>query len=192
MKMAIKRLVKWVSIAVFLAAAGFLGLQSYRALSGPPLQAWHTFVPVELRASELDAADWSAYLAREASIFDSVRAEVSQKLPPDARVPINRYFEQSPIYPARFVHDWNRSYVVFRTKGRSAVSNHGRTTFRNPAYPLTISLARRCTSARLRTITQPTSHGGIPIGPDAAKVTTRSSSAGSISWSVNRRTLRRA
>ncbi|HXX12780.1 MAG TPA: alpha/beta hydrolase [Burkholderiales bacterium] len=112
MKTAIKRLVKWVSIAVFLAAAGFLGLQSYRALSGPPLQPWHTFVPVELRASELDAADWSAYLAREASIFDSVRAEVSQKLPPDARVPINRYFEQSPIYPARFAHDWNRSYVM--------------------------------------------------------------------------------
>jgi alpha-beta hydrolase superfamily lysophospholipase len=27
-------------------------------------------------------------------------------------VPINRYFEQSPIYPARFAQDWNRSYLL--------------------------------------------------------------------------------
>lgn len=100
MKRAITKFVKWVLIAVFVAAAAFLGLQSYRAWSGPPLQPWHKFVPAELRASELDTADWSAYLAREASIFDSVRAEVSQKLEPDARVPINRYFEQSPTRPA--------------------------------------------------------------------------------------------
>ena len=42
----------------------------------------------------------------------SVRAEVSQKLAPDERVPINRYFEASPVFPARFVQDWNRSYVM--------------------------------------------------------------------------------
>ena len=42
----------------------------------------------------------------------SVRAEVSQKLAPGERVPINRYFEASPIYPAHFAHDWNRSYVM--------------------------------------------------------------------------------
>jgi alpha-beta hydrolase superfamily lysophospholipase len=27
-------------------------------------------------------------------------------------VPINRYFAQSPVYPARFAQDWNRSYVM--------------------------------------------------------------------------------
>jgi alpha-beta hydrolase superfamily lysophospholipase len=99
-------------IALVLVAAAFLALRSYRALSGPPLQPWHTFVPTELRAAELDDADWSRYLAQETSMFDSVRQEVSQKLPPDARAPINRYFEQSPVYPARFAQDWNRSYVM--------------------------------------------------------------------------------
>jgi len=111
-KTAVKRTLKWLLIAIVLALAGFLAMRSYRALSGPPLQPWHTFVPTELRAAELDQADWARYLAQEDVIFDSVRREVSQKLPPDARAPINRYFEQSPVYPARFAQNWNRSYVL--------------------------------------------------------------------------------
>lgn len=110
--MAIKRLLKWALIGVVGVGATLLTLRSYRALSGPPLHPWHTFVPAELHEGELDAADWSGYQAREESIFASVRAEVSQKLDPDERVPINRYFEDSPVYPAHFAHDWNRSYVM--------------------------------------------------------------------------------
>jgi len=112
MKTIIKHVGKWALIAVLLAVAAFLALRSYRALSGPALQPWHTFVPAELRAADLDAADWTKYLKQEASIFDSIRTEVSQTLDPDARVPINRYFEQSPVYPAHFAQDWNRSYVL--------------------------------------------------------------------------------
>ena len=76
------------------------------------MQPWHTFAPDELKADELDAADWTRYLAKEEEIMASVRSEVSQKLAPDARVPVNRYFEASPVYPARFAQDWNRSYVL--------------------------------------------------------------------------------
>jgi len=105
-------MLKWLLIATVAIAAVALGVRSYRALSGPPLQPWHTFVPHELRVDELDASDWSRYLAREQAIFESVRANVSQRLDPDARVPYNRYFEQSPVYPGRFKQDWNRSYVM--------------------------------------------------------------------------------
>jgi alpha-beta hydrolase superfamily lysophospholipase len=93
-------------------AVAMLALRSFNALRGPALQPWHTFVPAELKATELDAADWPRYLAQEGEIMASVRAEVSQRLAPDARVPINRYFEASPVYPARFAQDWNRSYVM--------------------------------------------------------------------------------
>ena len=110
--MAINRLLKRVLIGVVVVGGTLLALRSYRALSGPPLHPWHTFVPAELREGELDAADWSRYQAQEASIFARVRAEVSQKLAPEERVPINRYFEDSPVYPARFAQDWNRSYVM--------------------------------------------------------------------------------
>ncbi len=37
---------------------------------------------------------------------------MTQRLEPDARVPYNRYFEGSPVYPPRFKQDWNRSYVM--------------------------------------------------------------------------------
>jgi alpha-beta hydrolase superfamily lysophospholipase len=89
-----------------------LAWRSFRTLNGPALHPWHTFVPSELRADQLDLADWTRYLAHEDEVMASVRAEVSQKLAPDERVPINRYFEASPVYPARFAHDWNRSYVM--------------------------------------------------------------------------------
>ncbi|HQR21923.1 MAG TPA: alpha/beta hydrolase, partial [Burkholderiaceae bacterium] len=107
-----KRILKWLLVGVLLIGAVALGVRSYRALSGPALQPWHTFVPVELTAGELDAADWSRYLAQEKAIFDSVRDNVTQRLEPDARVPYNRYFEQSPVFPPRFAQDWNRSYVM--------------------------------------------------------------------------------
>ena len=110
--MSAGRVLKWLLIATVAIAAVALGVLSYRALGGPPLQPWHTFVPQELRVAELDAADWTRYLAQEQAIFESVRANVSQRLDPDARVPYNRYFEQSPVYPGRFKHDWNRSYVL--------------------------------------------------------------------------------
>src|SRR5215469_15332386 len=101
------------TVAVIVVAGGvLLTLGSYRTLSGPPLHAWHKYVPRELTADQLDAADWAHYLAQEDAVMTSVRAEVSQKLAPDERVPIDRYFEGSPIYPAHFVHNWNRSYVM--------------------------------------------------------------------------------
>jgi hypothetical protein len=37
-------------------------------------------VPLELKARELDRADWSRYLAEEGRIFESLRSEVTQKL----------------------------------------------------------------------------------------------------------------
>ena len=110
--MPVRKTVKWAVIGLVVLGAVGLAVRAYRSLGGPALQPWHTFVPVELRAPDLDGADWARYLAQEEAIFKSVRAEVSQKLEPDARVPINRYFEDSPVYPARFKQDWNRSYVM--------------------------------------------------------------------------------
>ena len=112
MTTGVKQFLKWALIGILLIAAFGLGLRSYRALSGPPLHPWHTFVPTELRADALDAADWTRYLEQERLIFDSVRENVTQRLADGERVPYNRYFEQSPVYPARFAHDWNRSYIM--------------------------------------------------------------------------------
>jgi alpha-beta hydrolase superfamily lysophospholipase len=104
--------VKWASIILAVAAIIVFGIRVYDIQRGPPLARWHTYVPHELRAEELDAADWSRYLAEEARVFEAVRTEVTQKLDPEDRVPLNRYFDGSPIYPAHFSQDFNRSYVL--------------------------------------------------------------------------------
>ena len=89
----------------------FVG-RAWQSQLGPPLRPWHTYVPHELRAEEIDAVDWAGYLKAEASIFDRLRTEVTQKLDEEDRVPSNRYFDGSPVHPGRFAQDWNRSYVL--------------------------------------------------------------------------------
>jgi alpha-beta hydrolase superfamily lysophospholipase len=108
----LKRILVRLLIGILLLTTIALGVRTYRTLQGPPLQPWHTFVPAELRAADLDQADWMRYLAQEQAIFDSVRDKVTKVLEPDARLPYNRYFEGSPVYPPRFARDWNRSYVL--------------------------------------------------------------------------------
>jgi len=94
------------------AAATLLVVRIYDSQRGPPLEVWHTHVPHELSAGELDHADWNDYLAAEEKIFETLRAEVSGRLSPEERVPVNRYFVDSPVYPGRFAQDWNRSYTL--------------------------------------------------------------------------------
>src|SRR5215470_119665 len=109
------RIVTAVRRACVLAAlvvATLLAARIYDTQRGPPLALWHTYVPHELKASELDAIDWRQYLAQEARIFDDVRTHVTQQLEPADRVALNRYFDGSPVYPGRFSQDFNRSYVL--------------------------------------------------------------------------------
>jgi alpha-beta hydrolase superfamily lysophospholipase len=109
------RAARWLKRGAILVAVGlvtFLGIRAWDSQRGLPLEPWHTFVPEELDAEELDHADWGQYLAAEQRIFDEVRAEVTQKLPPEERVPVNRYFDGSPVYPGRFADDWNRSHLL--------------------------------------------------------------------------------
>jgi alpha-beta hydrolase superfamily lysophospholipase len=115
--------------AAVLVAITLLGVRAWDSQRRPPLEPWHTFVPDELDAEELDAADWEDWLAAEAKLFDAVRRDVSQRLDAEDRVPYNRYFEGSPVYPGRFAQDWNRSYLLepAGTPAGSVVLLHGLT-----------------------------------------------------------------
>jgi alpha-beta hydrolase superfamily lysophospholipase len=109
------RIIKWVRRAVVLVAllfVAFIGVRIYDSQRGAPLEPWHTYIPHELSASELDKSDWSGYLKAENEIFDSLRTNVTQKLSKEEQVPVNRYFAGSPIYPGNFAQDWNRSYIL--------------------------------------------------------------------------------
>jgi alpha-beta hydrolase superfamily lysophospholipase len=111
------------------AAVTFLAVRVWDTQRGPPLHVWHTYVPHELTAKELDSSNWTKYREAEAKIFEDLRQEVSQHLAPEDRVPINRYFIGSPVYPAHFAQDWNRSYTLEpqRTPAGAVVLLHGLT-----------------------------------------------------------------
>ena len=110
--MRLLRILRGAAILLVVVALTLLGLRAWDSQRGDPLKPWHTWVPPELSAEEIDHADWQQYLQAEAAIFDEMRAEVTRKLDPDDRVPVNRYFEGSPVYPGHFAEDWNRSYIL--------------------------------------------------------------------------------
>lgn len=94
------------------AVAALVVARAVESQFGPPLELWHTEVPVEPRASTLDSLDWPGWLAAETRAFDDMRRRVTDRLPEAARIPANRYFAGSPLYPPRFATDWNRSYLL--------------------------------------------------------------------------------
>lgn len=109
------RLIKYFKRTLLLLVvigATLLGVRAWDSQRGPNLELWHTHVPHEMHAPALDRADWPAYLAAEEAIFRTLRAEVVDRLDQESRVPGNRYFAGSPIYPGNFVQDWNRSYIL--------------------------------------------------------------------------------
>jgi alpha-beta hydrolase superfamily lysophospholipase len=108
----IVRLLTRAIVVVVLAMVALLVFRVWDTQRGPALEPWHTYVPADMHADEIDKSDWTAYLRREDSIFRDVRREVVDKIDEAARVPGNRYFAGSPIYPGNFKQDFNRSYIL--------------------------------------------------------------------------------
>jgi len=103
---------KKLLLALILVIVTLLAVRTYDALQGPPLEPWHKLVPDELSAEQLDKSDWAAYLRAEQQAFLEVKQEVTDKLDAEERIPLNRYYDRSPIYPEHFAQDWNRSYEL--------------------------------------------------------------------------------
>ncbi|MFO1325040.1 MAG: alpha/beta hydrolase [Burkholderiales bacterium] len=112
MKAKVVKLVKVSAMLVGVVLVTVLGVRSWDAWRSDPLEPWHTYVPHELRAKDLAQSDWARYLKAEDAAFAEVATNVTQRLGEGERVPSNRYFEGSPVYPPRLSTDWNRSYVM--------------------------------------------------------------------------------
>lgn len=108
----LKKFLKRSLLLLAIVALTLLGVRIYDTQRGPPLEPWHIFVPPEMKAEAIDQSGWEDYLKAEDKIFGEVKEEVSQKLGEGERIPVNRYFTGSPVYPEGFAQDWNRSYVL--------------------------------------------------------------------------------
>lgn len=92
--------------------AALFAFAAWDAWRGPPLRPWHKERTAELRAGSIDSLDWAGYLAAEGALFASVQRDMDQALRPQDDVPFNRYYARSPVNPASFPRNWNRSYVL--------------------------------------------------------------------------------
>lgn len=157
------RQTKRIALLLVLGLFAFLGVRVYNIESGPPLKPWHTFVPEELDREAIDRADWRTYVAAEEQLFAQVRDQVVRKLPPDERIPINRYFEGSKVYPPNLPRDWNRTYSLSpqgEVRG-AAVFLHGLT---DSPYSLR-HIARRYTDHGFISLAiRLPGHGTVPSG----------------------------
>lgn len=99
------RYLKRTALLLVVVGATLLGVRAWDSQRGGGLELWHTHVPREMHALALDKADWVAYLAAEDAIFRTLKAEVVDRLDEASRMPGNRYFAGSPIYPVSFAQD---------------------------------------------------------------------------------------
>lgn len=106
------RLAKRGLVLLIVVAMALLAMRAWDSQRGPPLEPWHTYVPHDLHAAEIDKADWSAYIRAEDAIFRDVRREVVDKVEDEGHALGNRYYAESPIYPGKFEHDFNHSYIL--------------------------------------------------------------------------------
>lgn len=106
------RYLKRVLLLLAVVVVTLIVARAWDSQRGPPLEAWHTYVPDDMHASRIDKADWPGYLRAEEAVFRDVRAEVVDKVEAQANALGNRYYAGSPIYPGKFAQDWNRSYIL--------------------------------------------------------------------------------
>lgn len=165
------RLLRWlagaVGVVLLLVVAGTFA-RAWLVAPSAPLEAWHTEVPPELSASAIDASDWAGYLIAEDTAFAAVRDRVTRRLPPEERLPLNRYFAGSPIYTPGFKRDWNRSFILEPTGASrgAVVLLHGLTD--GPFSLRHVALRYQAAGWTAIGIRMP-GHGTVPAGLTAAK-----------------------
>jgi len=121
MSKKIFKLVRYILITFFVLFALLVAGVAFRLFYMPPLQPWHTYVPVELTASEMDRAAWQEYIDRENKIFDAVAQEMSLRISDSEKTSLNRYYQGSVVYPPHFRDNWNRSHLLIPEKPKGVV-----------------------------------------------------------------------
>ena len=159
----LRKMLRRIGIAIGIVIATILFVRSFDAWRSPPLKLWHTQVPHELDANDIDAADWDAWVVAENSAFADVQREVIDALPAVDQIPLNRYFAASPMNPQRFAQNWNHSFVLtpVGTPRGAVVLVHGLT---DSPYSMRHIALRYVEHGYVAVAVRMPGHGTVPAG----------------------------
>ncbi|WP_240349626.1 alpha/beta hydrolase [Pseudomonas putida] len=110
--MPIRRLLVAVVLVVLALLITALFALRITAIADFQLEPWHTYVPDEMPASDIDHASWGDYLAAEQRVLNQVNREMREQLASEQPSTYNRFVASSRVFPGNLSHDWNRSYIV--------------------------------------------------------------------------------
>ena len=152
-----------LGFAIGIVIVTILFVRAFDAWRSPPLKLWHTQVPHELDAHDIDAADWETWVVAENAAFAEVQREVIDALPAEDQISINRYFAASPINPQRFAQNWNHSFVLtpVGTPRGAVVLLHGLT---DSPYSVRHIALRYVERGYVAVAVRMPGHGTVPAG----------------------------
>ncbi|WP_201404302.1 carboxylesterase [Kaistia sp. 32K] len=162
MRWLLRNLKRAIALVVVILLT-LLAARIYETQRGLPLALWHTHVPHEMTAKQMEKAIWPDYTRTENAIFDDIRDEVTAKLPAEQKVASNRYFADSPVNPESFKQDWNRS-VILQPEGTpvgAVVLLHGLT---DSPYSLRHIAERYRDRGFVAVLIRLPGHGTVPAG----------------------------
>ncbi|MDI9780951.1 alpha/beta hydrolase [Pseudomonas putida] len=165
--MPIRRLLVAVVLVVMALLAAALFALRITVIADFQLEPWHTYVPDEMPASDIDHASWGDYLAAEQRVFNQVNREMREQLASEQPSAYNRYMASSRVFPGNLSHDWNRSYIAEprQTAKGAVVLLHGLTD-----SPYSLRHFARHFQALGYVVVAPRlpGHGTVPAGLTAA------------------------
>jgi len=103
----------WAAVLVFATVVIGGAVDARRRL--PDLETWHSHVPADATASDLESATLADYLRREETVFRDVHDRIERTSAGSASPPANRYDSRSRSHPSRMGSDRNRTYEIVPT-----------------------------------------------------------------------------
>lgn len=113
MKTRARLILKSLALLLIGAVSAVVAIRAWNAWRDEPLERWHTHVPADVVASEIDQLDWPGYLAAEDRLMAEVERDVvgpADQL--DATGAYSRYAAGSGVHRAATQAPWNRSHVL--------------------------------------------------------------------------------
>jgi alpha-beta hydrolase superfamily lysophospholipase len=114
--------IKQAVILVVAVIVALLVVRIRQEKSPPFLKVWHTTILAnEFKATSSGVRDFDGYLKLEDKLFRELKERVEDRIEPEDRTLLNRYFPGSLSNPQSQPRNWDRSYVSIPPQPKGAV-----------------------------------------------------------------------